>query len=141
MVMDNIIIRKIWQEDNLIELYVIAKSKYAMINQRCYISLEDVIKNTELIKKYVENCENEVYIEFGNKQGNYTPAFSLKLLPIDSHGHLIIEADLEIDDNSIRCHRCIFYIKTELGPIEHFANKLAKIEHLSKNDSICIYDE
>lgn len=139
--MDNIIISKLWQDDDLIELYVIAKSKYVTINQSCYISIEDIIKNSELIKKYVENSDNEMYIEFGNKKGNYTPAFSLKLFPMDSHGHLKIEADLEINDNNTRCHRCIFFIEAELGSIEHFAKELSKIEHLSNDEYICIYDE
>lgn len=139
--MDNIIISKLWQDDDLIELDVIAKSKYVTINQSCYVSIEDIIKNSELIEKYVKNSDNEMYIEFGNKKGNYTPAFSLKLFPMDSHGHLIIEADLEIDDNNTRCHRCIFFIEAELGSIEHFAKELSKIEHLSNNECICIYEE
>lgn len=139
--MDNIIISKLWQDDDLIELYVIAKSKYVTINQSCYVSIEDIIKNSELIEKYVKNSDNEMYIEFGNKKGNYTPAFSLKLFPMDSHGHLIIEADLEIDDNNTRCHRCIFFVEAELGSIEHFAKELSKIEHLSNDECICIYEE
>lgn len=139
--MDNIIISKLWQDDDLIELYVIAKSRYVTINQSCYVSIEDIIKNSELIEKYVKNSDNEMYIEFGNKKGNYTPAFSLKLFPMDSHGHLIIEADLEIDDNNTRCHRCIFFVEAELGSIEHFAKELSKIEHLSNDECICIYEE
>ena len=139
--MDNIIISKLWQDDDLIELDVIAKSKYVTINQSCYVSIEDIIRNSELIEKYVKNSYNEMYIEFGNKKGNYTPAFSLKLFPMDSRGHLIIEADLEIDDNNTRCHRCIFFIEAELGSIEHFAKELSKIEHLSNDECICIYEE
>lgn len=139
--MDNIIISKLWQDDDLIELDVIAKSKYVTINQSCYVSIEDIIRNSELIEKYVKNSDNEMYIEFGNKKGNYTPAFSLKLFPMDSRGHLIIEADLEIDDNNTRCHRCIFFIEAELGSIEHFAKELSKIEHLSNDECICIYEE
>ena len=49
--MDNIIINKIWQEDDLVELYVIAKSKYVTINQSCYISMEDLVINSKLIEK------------------------------------------------------------------------------------------
>ena len=93
------------------------------------------------MKKYVKNHDSEMYIEFGNKKGNYTPAFSLKFFPLDSKGHLVIEADLEIADNNTRCHRCIFYIDAELGAIERFAEKLSKIQHLSNDDCICIYDE
>ena len=35
--MDNIIIEKFWQDSNLIELQVTAKSEYAQAKQRCYV--------------------------------------------------------------------------------------------------------
>lgn len=141
MVMDNIIINKCWQEDELIELHVVAKSKYVTVNQNCYISVENIIINSELLDKYVHSYNEEIYIEFGKKEGNYTPAFSLKLFPMNSNGHLTIEVDLEIDDNNSRCHRCIFFIDAELGAIERFAKKLSRIQDLSNDDYICIYEE
>ena len=139
--MDNIIINKRWQSDELIELHVVAKSQYVTVNQNCYISMEDIIINSKLLEQYVNNYNNKIYIEFGNKEGNYTPAFSLMLFPLKNNGHLTIEVDLEIDDNNSRCHRCIFFIETELGAIERFAKKLSKIQDLSNDDYVCIYDE
>lgn len=139
--MDNIVISKCWQDDNLIELYVFAKSKYVSINQYCYISIDDTITNSNLIEKYVRDYNNEMYIEFGSIKGNYTPAFSLKFFPLKSNGHLIIETDLEIDDNDTRCHRCRFYIDAELGAVERFGKKLSKVKDLPMNETISIYDE
>jgi len=139
--MDNIIINKRWQDDELIELHVVAKSQYVTVNQNCYVSMENMLFNLELLEQYIQNSNNDIYIEFGNKEGNYTPAFSLKLFPMNSNGHLTIEVDLEIDDNNSRCHRCIFYIDVELGAVERFAKKLSKIQELSNEDYVCIYEE
>lgn len=74
-------------------------------------------------KIYQEAC----YLEFGHKEGNYTTAFSMKLLPADVQGHVKIEVDIEIDDNDTRSHRCCFYVNSELGLVEQMGKTLKKI--------------
>lgn len=64
---------------------------------------------------------------YGNKTGNYTPAFSLSILPTDNHGHVKIEVDIEIADNDRRAHRCCFYVSCELGQIERFGQSLVSL--------------
>lgn len=54
-------------------------------------------------------------MEFGKKEGNYTPAFSMCMSPADMSGHVKIEVDIEIADHDTRSHRCCFYVKSELG--------------------------
>lgn len=66
-------------------------------------------------------------MEFGNKIGNYTPAFSLNILPCDNFGHVKIEADIEIADNDRREHRCCFYVSCELGQLERFGQSLKSL--------------
>ena len=66
-------------------------------------------------------------MEFGKKEGNYTPAFSMCMLPVDISGHVKIEVDIEIADNDTRSHRCCFYVKSELGLIERLGMALKKL--------------
>lgn len=66
-------------------------------------------------------------MEFGKKEGNYTPAFSMCMLPVDTSGHVKIEVDIEIADNDMRSHRCCFYVKSELGSIERLGMTLKKL--------------
>ena len=139
--MDNIIIKKIYQDGDLIELLVEAKSEYVKVKQTCYISLDDLIKNGNIIKKYDHNTKTDTYVEFGNKKGNFTPAFSMKILPCDNYGHVLIELDMEIADNKTRIHRCTFYINTELGLLITFGEKLKEINKMELNKSIFLYDE
>lgn len=126
--MDNIWIEKKWQEDNLIELKISATSEFVTAYQDCYIQdcvLDDISKK---IDAYIdENGESDCYLEFGNKEGNFTPAFSMKILSKDSSGHVKIEVDMEINDNDLRMHRCCFYVNTELGLVEMFGRSLRRI--------------
>ena len=125
--MDNIKIEKNWEDSNLLELKVSITSKYLSIYQLCFIQdtdLEIIGKNIiEFSFYFKENC----YVEFGEKKGNYTPAFSLEFFPADVTGKIFIEADMEIDDNDERRHRCCFYVQSEIGLVERFGNGLVQM--------------
>lgn len=136
--MDNIIIEKLWQDANLIELGVTAQSELVKVFQTCYISTEKLQENTDKMIAYIENCVSECYLKFGEKKGNYTPAFSMYLFPADNQGHLKIELDMEIDDNSTRSHRCSFYVTTELGMLETFANKMDSFKNTQEGIQISL---
>lgn len=132
--MDNIIFERIWKDSNIIELKVMANSEYINVFQNCYV--DDVILEnaTDKIHNYIANFNEECYLEFGNKIGNYTPAFSLKILPCDNFGHVKIEVDIEIADNDRREHRCCFYVSCELGQLERFGRSLKSL--ISDNEGI-----
>ena len=125
--MDNIIFVRLWKDSNIIELKVMASSEYINVFQSCYV--EDVLLENaaDKINNYIENPDEVCYLEFGNKTGYYTPAFSLSILPSDNHGHVKIEVDMEIADNDRRAHRCCFYVSCELGQIERFGQSLVSL--------------
>ncbi len=75
----------------------------------------------------MKNYNVECYLEFGNKIGNYTPAFSLAFLPSQISGHVKVEVDIEIADNDKRVHKCCFYVNCELGQVERFGKMLRSI--------------
>lgn len=125
--MDNIIFEKVWQDESLIELKISANSEFVSAYQSCYIQDKKLEEISERIFKFVENYHETCYLEFGNKKGNYTPAFSMSLLPADMSGQVKIEVDIEIADNDTRSHRCCFYVKSELGLIEQLGKALKKL--------------
>ncbi len=124
---DNLIFEKIYQDDTLIELKISAVSEYVSAYQNCYIQDIELEKISEKICKYISSYGESCYLEFGHKDGNYTPAFSMELLPADSSGHVKIEVDVEIDDNDTRSHRCCFYVNTELGQVEQLGKALKEL--------------
>lgn len=121
----NLIFQKVWQDGNIIELKITANSEYANVTQSCYVENSFLEGISVIIGEYIKNYDKMCYIEFGNKEGNFTPAFSMEILPIDSRGHMQIEVDLEIEDNDARAHRCCFYITSELGLVERLGHKLS----------------
>ena len=125
--MDNIIFERLRKDSNIIELKAMASSEYINVFQSCYV--EDVLLENaaDKINNYIENPDEVCYLEFGNKTGYYTPAFSLSILPTDNHGHVKIEVDIEIADNDRRAHRCCFYVSCELGQIERFGQSLVSL--------------
>ena len=125
--MDNIIFEIIWKDSNIMELKVTASSEYINVFQNCYV--EDVLLEdaADKIHNYIKNFNEACYLEFGNKTGNYTPAFSLNILPCDNYGHVKIEVDIEIADNDKRAHRCCFYVNCELGQLERFGQSLISL--------------
>ena len=125
--MDNIIFETIWKDSNIIELKVMASSKYINVFQNCYVDGVILENAANKIHKYIKNSNKECYLEFGNKIGNYTPAFSLNILPCDNYGHVKIEVDIEIMDNDTRAHRCCFYVSCELGQLEKFGQSLISL--------------
>lgn len=81
--MDNIIFEKIWQDDNLIELRIAANCEFVSAYQNCYIEVKRLKEISEKITTYLNDSSISCYLEFGQKEGNYTPAFSMCILPSD----------------------------------------------------------
>ena len=94
--MDNIIFKKVWQDDNLIELEISASCEFASAYQSCYVEDKVLLEISNRIQKYIDNCNEPCYLEFGKKEGNYTPAFSMCILLADTFGHVQVEVDIEI---------------------------------------------
>lgn len=125
--MDNIIFEKIWQDNSFIELKISAKSEFASAYQSCYVQDKALEEIAVKICNFAENHDEACYLEFGKKEGNYTPAFSMCILPADLSGHIKIEVDIEIADNDTRSHRCCFYVNSELGLVERLGMNLKKL--------------
>lgn len=136
--MDNIIFKKIWQDGNLLELKIFANSEFATAYQNCYIEDKALREISDKIFGYIENYKITCYLEFGKKEGDYTPAFSMSILPSDTFGHVKIEVDIEIADNDTRSHRCSFFINSELGLIEQLGKSLKKLVSDPKDTEISL---
>ncbi|MBQ8038374.1 MAG: hypothetical protein IJ274_00620 [Lachnospiraceae bacterium] len=136
--MDQLRFEKKWQDENLIELKISAESEYVSAYQHCYIQdikLESIAKK---ICEYATNYKESCLLEFGEKEGNYTPAFSMEILPADVCGHIKIEVDIEVDDNDTRSHRCCFYVNSELGLVEQLGKSLKSLITGQIGDSVSL---
>ena len=137
--MDNIIFEKIWQDDYMIEIMVTATSEYVTAHQTFYIDEERLNEISQKIEQYINFLKEPCYIQTGEKSGNYTPAFSMTLSNIDMSGHIKIEVDIEISDIEDRSHRCLYYIKTDLGSLEIFGKKIERLCHSKVGSKVWLH--
>lgn len=134
--MDNIEIKKNWEDTDIFEIKVNATSKFISMYQFCYIQSIDLYKKGQEIIGYTENSNEYYYVEFGKIKGNFTPAFSLKFFPSDSKQKVKIEVNMEIDDNEERAHRSIFFIHSELYKVKNFGSELIKMSENKLSDKV-----
>lgn len=128
--MDTIAFKKIYSEQpdsDLLELEITAVSKYVTAFQCCYLSASDLLSSADKIEQYLRRHHEPRYIQYGEKEGNFTPAFSMNILPADQRGHIKVEVDVEIADHPGRSHRCLFFVETELGMIERFGKQIRSL--------------
>ncbi|EIS4901707.1 hypothetical protein L0903_001102 [Listeria innocua] len=135
--MNNLRISKYWEDNNLLEIKVSAESEFVKIHQLCYVQDAYLKGIGEKIIAYSLDYNEGCYVEFGQKEGNFTPAFSLDFLKADAFGHVKIELDMEIADNPDRAHRCSFYINSEIGLIEQFGKNLIRLSE-NKQDEVLL---
>ena len=137
--MDNIIIEKIWNDSDIVnnslfEIKLNCINEYININENVYLDNSISKKISDKIEKYIKT-NKEMYYEINIKKG-YTDGFSIKILPYDNTGHILIEMKMEIADNNRKLHYATFYIKTEIGLLENFGRKIKDIINLDIGECI-----
>lgn len=137
--MNNITFEKLWEDDTSIEVKITAESKFSKSYQMCYVDETELKQMINKINLYITDYSKDVYIEFGEKEGNYTPAFSMKLMKAELNGHVNIEVDIEIDDIADRSHRCKYFVESELGAIERFGQQANDFYKSNIGDSISLF--
>lgn len=136
---DNIIFEKIWEDGTFIEMKITAISKFSTSYQTCYVDESGIKQMIDKINFYFADSTQDITINFGEKVGNYTPAFSMKLMSADKRGHLKIEVDIEIADTDDRSHRCKYFVESELGAIERFNQKASNFYPSQIGTSISMF--
>lgn len=141
--MDNIIIEKIWNDSDIVnnqlfEIKLTCINEYININENIYMDNNIAKKISKKIENYIK-MNKQTYYEM-NIQKGYANGFEIKIFPCDIKGHVLIEMKMEITDNSEKIHRATFYIKTELGLLENFGNKLKDIIKLEIGEKIKLYN-
>lgn len=126
--LNNIIIEKVWNDSDMMELHIVAESEFVRAHQTCYIQETDLHEIGHKMINYVSEYGNQdLYVELGKKEGNFTPAFSMYFTKNELSGHINIEVDLEVPDIEDRSHRFKYYVQGEIGAIERLGKGLLRI--------------
>lgn len=126
---DNLMFEKAWHDVSMIELRVVAATSCVCACQTCYLGYEDVREKGRALERCGPACDGVVFLEFGRKEGNSTPAFSMELSPAPGGGDGVrIEMDMELDDDyGTRSHRCRFFLQCTQGALNGLGRGLASL--------------
>ena len=143
--MDNIIIKKIWNDSGeigsnsnfLFEVKLTCTNENIMVSEIYYMWNDRAKKIAKAIKK-VTNKQKEQIIDFTEKKENTITGYSLKIVPPDVHGHVFIFVEMGIGNDTKREHYSKFIVETELGLLEQFGNKIEKMAELGLDEEIAL---
>lgn len=142
--MDNLTFQIIFSElpeYDCIQVEITAKSAYVTACRSSYLCSSDLAQVSHSIKDYLADPARPVSIQLGNIIGQQAPAFSMDLLPVDRHGHILLDIDLDVEDDPSHAHRCRFYVETELGLLSSFASRLCGLETASEGAAVSLLQD
>lgn len=127
---DNIIFRKIWQDDRITELKVVFSSSVAIITSKIYVSDFLIDELIGQIKQFLDGRIEEGLWANEEKGNDSTACVSLRFIRKDILGHVNIEVFAELDDGgNYSEHNCCFYVSTEYGLLMDFCKSLVYLKN------------
>ena len=100
---DNIIFRKVWEDDCLTELRVTCTSSAASVISNIYVSDDSINELICKIRQFLyskDNDETSSWTSIGSEDGSVA-CVSLRFLKKDTLGHIAVEVFAEIDDGDM----------------------------------------
>lgn len=128
---DNIIISKIWQDNDVIELKVVCSSSVVTITSKIYVSDSLIDELICQINQFLDGNNEEGLWANEDKGNDSTACVTLRFFRKDKLGHIVIEVFAELDDGGDYAeHNCCFFVGTEYGLLMNFCESLV---HLKNN--------
>ena len=128
---DNIIFRKVWEDDCLIELRVTCTSSAASVISNIYVSDDSINELICKIRQFLyskDNDETSSWTSIGSEDGSVA-CVSLRFLKKDTLGHIAVEVFADIDDGGSRAeHHSCFFVNPEYGLLMSFCNRLVQLK-------------
>lgn len=127
---DFISIKKLWQDNELIQLKIVCSSAIVTATAKIYVSNEIIDDLFFQIHYFLNGLVKECCWSSGERGDHSTTCVSLRFLHKDKLGHVLIEPFMELDDGgNYSSHNCCFYLNTELGLLESFKNQLLAMKN------------
>lgn len=126
--MDNLIIKRIWQDEDIFEIRITAESQQVQAYTDSYTTEHNILELSEKLITYSGLPDDDFIWENGAKGDASTPYTSLRFTAKDQCGHIQIEVYLEIDDGApLSRHHCCYFIAAEPGLLNQFGQSLKQI--------------
>lgn len=143
--MDNIVFKKIWNDSGeigsnsnfLFEVKLTCTNKNIMVSENYYMWNDRAKEIAEAIRKVIKKQKEQI-VDFTEKKDSTITGYSLKILPPDVHGHILIFVEMGIGNDCKKEHYSKFIVETELGLLEQFGNKIEKMAELNLDEEIAL---
>ena len=126
---DYIARQKLWYDNDLALLAIVCSSAVITASAKIYVTdalIDDLVQQ---IEQFLNGQVTESYWANEEKGDYSTACVSLRFLPKDKLGHILIEVYMELDDGgSYSSHNCCFYLNTETGLLEKFCEKIPTLK-------------
>ena len=127
---DNIIVSKVWQDDDVIALKVVCSSPVATITSKIYVSNPLIDELIDQIEQFLHGNIEEGLWANEDRGNSSTACLSLRFFRKDKLGHIGIEVFAELDDGgNYTEHNCCFFINTEYGLLMNFCERLFRLKN------------
>ncbi len=117
--MDNLIFKKIWEDELLYEIRIKAITERITVFTDCYVNDETLVNMRNDIADFIINKQKEKIVAVGTFGDDSVSLIAIKLNQNRS-GHILLDIKMELNDDSEPKHFCNFYLRTETGMMERF---------------------
>ena len=138
--MNNISIERIWQDNDFFEIKVTATTQSARATTNVYVTDADILQLSSALANFPQGKDSEISWQV-SESAAIEKSLSLKVLPKDKKGHLLVEVYMIIKDGGCgEDHHCCFYIQTEIGLLNTFGKRLLAINKPILGTQIALVD-
>ena len=135
--MDNIIIKKIWEDSEFFEVNIGFSSDNLTTNIDVYVT-NDIINNISKTMILFLEEKNSCYFEIVEKNDDY-PYIRINFDKIDSHGNAVLNVYIEYNSEDFdNRFYCFFPMYIEHGLLYSFGKRIKKLNEMSVGEKVSI---
>ena len=122
--MNNIIFKRIWQDEDFYEIEVQAQNKVISASANFYVVDEDLARLSKELTDFPFGSNKEIVWELPNIEGS-PRELSLRIFLKDKLGHVKIEIYMVLKNyDEPERYNCFFSVSTEIGVLNRFGQRL-----------------
>jgi len=122
--MDNLSIERVWEDNNMFEIEIIAQSKFICAKAKDYIQEKSINDLAATLETFPKNFNDKFLWEIGECTDCFS-FISLNFYCEDKYGSIIIEIQMDINDGTPKSkHHCQLLIKTKVDLLNRFGKSL-----------------
>ena len=136
---DNLIFCSRGPDEGFTELLITGTSPCITAHSKIYVTAPILLELSQEIETFLREPDLEGYWENDVPGIGGPPCVTLRFLPQDAMGHVLVEIYMELNDGGdFLTHNCRFYIHTDRTKLQAFASALENFRNPQDGASILL---